>query len=161
MDPFRITNSPIADVFVVWARSEADQGSVRGFILEKGMNGLTAPKIEGKFSLRASVTGQIAMDNVEVPKENLLPNARGLSVSDFRLAYHFLLSTFLFRGPFGCLNNARYGIGWGALGAAEFCFHAARDYALDRYYALIKWSGLSRRLGSLGNNSENLLPASN
>jgi glutaryl-CoA dehydrogenase len=109
-----ITNSPIADVFVVWARCDADQGAVRGFILEKGMGGLSAPKIDGKFSLRASITGQIVMDNVQVPKENLLPGAKGLS------------------GPFGCLNNARYGIGWGALGAAEFCFHAARDYALDR-----------------------------
>jgi glutaryl-CoA dehydrogenase len=109
-----ITNSPIADVFIVWARCDADNGAIRGFILEKGMRGLTAPAIRGKFSLRASITGQISMEDVEVPKENMLPNAKGLG------------------GPFGCLNNARYGIGWGALGAAEFCFHAARQYSLDR-----------------------------
>lgn len=106
-----ITNSPIADVFVVWAKLD---GVIRGFILEKGMQGLSAPKIEGKFSLRASVTGEIVMDDVEVPEENLLPNASGLS------------------GPFGCLNKARFGIAWGALGAAEFCWHAARQYTLDR-----------------------------
>ncbi len=106
-----ITNSPIADVFVVWAKLE---GVIRGFILEKGMAGLSAPKIEGKFSLRASITGEIVMDNVFVPAENMLPNAKGLS------------------GPFGCLNKARYGIAWGALGAAEFCWHAARQYSLDR-----------------------------
>jgi glutaryl-CoA dehydrogenase len=107
-----ITNSPIADVFVVWAK---DEGSViRGFILEKGMKGLSAPKIEGKFSLRASITGEIVMDEVPVPEENLLPDAQGLG------------------GPFGCLNKARYGIAWGALGAAEFCWHAARQYTLDR-----------------------------
>lgn len=106
-----ITNSPIADVFVVWAKLE---GVIRGFILDKGMAGLSAPKIEGKFSLRASITGEIVMDNVFVPAENMLPNAKGLS------------------GPFGCLNKARYGIAWGALGAAEFCWHAARQYSLDR-----------------------------
>ncbi|HTP98994.1 MAG TPA: acyl-CoA dehydrogenase [Casimicrobiaceae bacterium] len=107
-----ISNSPIADVFVVWAKD--DQGIIRGFILEKGMKGLSAPKIEGKFSLRASVTGEIVMDEVFVPEENLLPNVQGL------------------KGPFGCLNSARYGIAWGALGAAEFCWHAARQYTLDR-----------------------------
>ncbi len=107
-----ITNSPIADVFVVWAKT--DDGVIRGFILEAGMKGLTAPKIEGKFSLRASVTGEIVMVNVEVPEANLLPNVAGLE------------------GPFGCLNRARYGIAWGALGAAEFCWMAARQYTLDR-----------------------------
>ena len=107
-----ITNSPIADVFVVWAKD--DDGVIRGFVLEKGMKGLSAPKIEGKFSLRASITGEIVMDDVFVPEENLLPNVQGL------------------KGPFGCLNNARYGIAWGALGAAEFCWHAARQYTLDR-----------------------------
>ena len=107
-----ITNSPIADVFVVWAKTDDDV--IRGFVLEKGMEGLSAPKIEGKLSLRASVTGEIVMDNVFVPEENLLPNVQGL------------------KGPFGCLNNARYGIAWGALGAAEFCWHAARQYTLDR-----------------------------
>ncbi|MDP7593661.1 MAG: acyl-CoA dehydrogenase [Litorilituus sp.] len=106
-----ITNSPIADVFVVWAKLD---GVIRGFILEKGMFGLSAPKIEGKFSLRASITGEIVMDNVFVPEENMLPDAKGLS------------------GPFGCLNKARYGIAWGALGAAEFCWHGARQYTLDR-----------------------------
>ena len=106
-----ITNSPIADVFVVWAKLE---GKIRGFILEKGMQGLSAPKIEGKFSLRASVTGEIAMDQVFVPADNILPNVSGL------------------KGPFSCLNKARYGIAWGALGAAEFCWHAARQYCLDR-----------------------------
>ncbi len=107
-----ITNSPIADIFVVWAKD--DNGEIRGYILEKGMKGLTAPKIEGKFSLRASITGEIVMDDVFVPEENLLPNVKGL------------------KGPFGCLNKARYGISWGALGAAEFCWHAARKYGLDR-----------------------------
>lgn len=107
-----ITNSPIADVFVVWAKTEDDV--IRGFVLEKGMDGLSAPKIEGKFSLRASTTGEIVMDDVFVPEENLLPNVKGL------------------KGPFGCLNRARYGIAWGALGAAEFCWHAARQYTLDR-----------------------------
>ncbi len=107
-----ISNSPIADVFVVWAKD--DEGTIRGFILEKGMKGLSTPKIEGKFSLRASVTGEIVMDDVLVPADNLLPGASGLS------------------GPFGCLNRARYGISWGALGAAEFCWHAARDYVLER-----------------------------
>nr|XP_046270830.1 glutaryl-CoA dehydrogenase, mitochondrial-like [Scatophagus argus]XP_046270831.1 glutaryl-CoA dehydrogenase, mitochondrial-like [Scatophagus argus] len=107
-----ITNSPVADIAVVWAK--CDDGKVRGFILERGMKGLSTPKIEGKFSLRASATGMILMDEVEVPEENLLPKASGLG------------------GPFGCLNNARYGIAWGALGAAEFCFHAARQYTLDR-----------------------------
>jgi glutaryl-CoA dehydrogenase len=107
-----ITNSPVADVFVVWAKD--DEGDIRGFILEKGMPGLTAPKIEGKFSLRASVTGMIMMSDVFVPAANMLPGAKGL------------------RGPFNCLNNARYGISWGALGAAEFCWHAARDYTMQR-----------------------------
>jgi glutaryl-CoA dehydrogenase len=107
-----ITNAPIADVFVVWAKTE--DGMIRGFILEKGMEGLRAPKIEGKFSLRASATGEIVMDEVFVPEENLLPGVSGL------------------RGPFSCLNNARYGIAWGVLGAAEFCWHAARDYTLER-----------------------------
>ena len=106
-----ITNSPIADVFVVWAKLE---GEIRGFILEKGMKGLSAPKIEGKFSLRASSTGEIVMDEVFVPEENIFPEVSGL------------------KGPFGCLNKARYGISWGALGAAEFCWHAARQYTLDR-----------------------------
>lgn len=108
-----ITNSPIADVFIVWAKASTD-GEIRGFILEKGMKGLSAPKIEGKFSLRASTTGEIVMEEVFVPDENLLPNVSGL------------------KGPFGCLNKARYGIAWGALGAAEFCWHAARQYTLDR-----------------------------
>ena len=107
-----ISNSPIADVFVVWAKT--DDGKVRGFILEKGMKGLSAPKIEGKFSLRASITGEIVMEDVPVPEEQLLPNVSGL------------------KGPFSCLNSARYGISWGALGAAEFCWHAARDYTLSR-----------------------------
>lgn len=107
-----ITNSPIADVFIVWAKN--DQGRIRGFILEKGMKGLTAPPMHGKLSLRVSLTGEILMDDVFVPNENELPNADGLS------------------GPLGCLDNARYGIAWGALGAAEFCWHAARQYALDR-----------------------------
>jgi glutaryl-CoA dehydrogenase len=107
-----ISNSPIADVFVVWAKT--DDGRVRGFILEKGMKGLSAPKIEGKFSLRASITGEIVMEDVFVPDEQLLPNVSGL------------------KGPFACLNSARYGISWGALGAAEFCWHAARDYTLSR-----------------------------
>jgi len=111
-----ITNSPIADVFIVWAKlkDEKDKEQIRGFILDKGMVGLTAPKIEGKFSLRASITGEIVMNNVFVPSENMLPHAKGLS------------------GPFGCLNKARYGISWGALGAAEFCWHGARQYTLDR-----------------------------
>jgi glutaryl-CoA dehydrogenase len=109
-----ITNSPIADVFVVWAKD--DGGVIRGFILEKGMRGLSAPKMEGKFSLRASVTGEIVMDDVFVPEENLLPDAQAQGLG----------------GPFGCLNKARYGIAWGALGAAEFCWHAARQYTLDR-----------------------------
>ncbi len=113
-----ITNSPIADVFVVWAKAfgadDVDDGTIRGFILEKGMKGLSAPKTEGKFSLRASITGEIVMDEVFVPDEQLMPNVQGL------------------KGPFGCLNKARYGISWGALGAAEFCWHAARQYTLDR-----------------------------
>jgi glutaryl-CoA dehydrogenase len=108
---YSLTGNKIADVFVVWAKLE---GKIRGFILEKGMAGLSAPKIEGKFSLRASITGEIVMDNVEVPEDALLPNVSGL------------------KGPFGCLNKARYGIAWGALGAAEFCWHAARQYCLDR-----------------------------
>ena len=107
-----ISNSPIADVFVVWAKT--DDGVIRGFILEKAMQGLSAPKIEGKFSLRTSITGEIVMDEVFVPEENRLPNVEGL------------------KGPFGCLNAARYGIAWGALGAAEFCWHAARRYTMDR-----------------------------
>jgi glutaryl-CoA dehydrogenase len=107
-----ITNSPAADVFVVWAKD--DGGDIRGFILERSMKGLSTPKIEGKFSLRASITGEIVMADVFVPEENLLPNVKGL------------------KGPFGCLNNARYGIAWGALGAAEFCWHAARNYTLNR-----------------------------
>ena len=106
-----ITNSPVADIFVVWGKLD---GVIRGFILEKGMEDLSAPKIEGKFSLRASITGEIVMDNVFVPADNMLPNVKGLA------------------GPFGCLNKARYGIAWGALGAAEFCWHAARQYTLDR-----------------------------
>ena len=109
-----ISNSPIADVFVVWAKSEAHGGKVRGFVLEKGMKGLSAPKIGGKLSLRASVTGEIVMDGVEVGEDALLPNAEGMS------------------GPFGCLNRARYGISWGAMGAAEDCWHRARQYGLDR-----------------------------
>ena len=107
-----ITNSPIADIFIVWAKDEA--GEIRGFILEKEMSGLSAPKIEGKFSLRASITGEIVMDEVFVPEENILPDGKGLS------------------GPFGCLNRARYGIVWGTMGAAEFCWQAARQYTLDR-----------------------------
>ncbi|WP_286830558.1 MULTISPECIES: acyl-CoA dehydrogenase [Kordiimonas] len=106
-----ITNSPIADVAVVWAKLD---GVIRGFILERGMEGFETPKIEGKMSLRASITGEIVMDGVFVPEENLLPNAKGLG------------------GPFGCLNKARFGIAWGALGAAEFCWHAARQYTMDR-----------------------------
>ncbi|MFT4150996.1 MAG: acyl-CoA dehydrogenase [Paracoccaceae bacterium] len=109
-----ISNAPIADVFVVWAKSEAHGGKIRGFVLEKGMKGLSAPKIMGKLSLRASITGEIVMQDVEVGEDALLPNVEGL------------------KGPFGCLNRARYGISWGALGAAEFCFHAARQYGLDR-----------------------------
>ena len=107
-----ISNSPLADVFVVWAKTEDDV--IRGFILEKGMEGLSAPKIEGKLALRASITGEIVMDNVFVPEENYLPNVEGL------------------KGPFGCLNNARYGIAWGVMGAAEDCWHSARQYTLDR-----------------------------
>jgi glutaryl-CoA dehydrogenase len=109
-----ITNSPIADVFVVWAKSDAHGGAIRGFILEKGMQGLSAPKIGEKLSLRASITGEVVMDEVEVPEENLLPNVQGL------------------KGPFGCLNRARYGIAWGAMGAAEACYEAARRYTLER-----------------------------
>lgn len=109
-----ISNSPIADIFVVWAKSEAHNDRIRGFVIEKGMRGLSAPKIEGKLSLRASITGEIVMDNVEVGEDALLPNVEGL------------------KGPFGCLNRARYGISWGAMGAAEACWHAARQYGLDR-----------------------------
>ena len=109
-----ISNSPIADVFVVWAKSEAHDGKIKGFILEKDMPGLSAPKIDGKLSLRASITGEIVMDGVEVSEDALLPNVEGL------------------RGPFGCLNRARFGIAWGVMGAAEFCWHAARSYGLDR-----------------------------
>lgn len=107
-----ITNSPIADLFIVWAKDE--EGKIRGFILEKGMNGLSAPKIDGKFSLRLSITGQVVMENVEVPESHLLPEVEGL------------------KGPFGCLNKARYGIAWGTLGAAEFCWHHALQYVLER-----------------------------
>jgi glutaryl-CoA dehydrogenase len=109
-----ISNAPIADVFVIWAKSEAHGGAIRGFVLEKGMKGLSAPKIGNKLSLRASITGEIVIDNVEVGEEALLPNVDGL------------------KGPFGCLNRARYGISWGVMGAAEFCWHAARQYGLDR-----------------------------
>jgi glutaryl-CoA dehydrogenase len=109
-----ISNAPLADVFVVWAKSEAHGGKIRGFVLEKGMKGLSAPKVGGKLSLRASVTGEIVMQDVEVPEDALLPGVEGL------------------KGPFGCLNRARYGIAWGVMGAAEACFHAARQYGLDR-----------------------------
>ena len=109
-----ISNAPIADVFVVWAKSEAHGGKIRGFVLEKGLNGLSAPKIQNKLSLRASITGEIVMENVAVGEDALLPDVQGL------------------KGPFGCLNRARYGISWGAMGAAEFCWHAARQYGLDR-----------------------------
>jgi glutaryl-CoA dehydrogenase len=109
-----ISNSPIADVFVVWAKSDAHEGAIRGFILEKGMKGLSAPKIEGKLSLRASITGEIVMDGVVVSEDQLLPNVSGL------------------KGPFGCLNRARYGIAWGTMGAAEDCWTRARQYTLDR-----------------------------
>ena len=109
-----ISNSPVADVFVVWAKSDEHDGRIRGFVLDKGAKGLDAPKIEGKLSLRASITGMIMMDGVEVGDDALLPGVEGL------------------KGPFGCLNRARYGISWGALGAAEFCFHAARSYGLER-----------------------------
>jgi glutaryl-CoA dehydrogenase len=109
-----ISNAPIADVFVVWAKSAAHDNQIRGFVLTKGLAGLSAPKIGGKLSLRASVTGEIVMDNVEVGEDALLPNVSGL------------------KGPFGCLNRARYGISWGALGAAEDCWHRARQYTLDR-----------------------------
>jgi glutaryl-CoA dehydrogenase len=110
-----ISNSPIADVMVVWAKSQAHDGAIKGFVLQRGMKGLSAPKIEGKLSLRASVTGQIVMEDVEVGEEAVLPNVAGL------------------KGPFGCLNRARYGIAWGSMGAAEFCWHAARQYGLDRH----------------------------
>ena len=110
-----ISNSPIADVFIIWAKSDAHEGKVKGFILEKNMPGLSAPVIDGKLSLRVSVTGKIVLDNVIVTEEALLPNIQGL------------------KGPFGCLNRARYGISWGALGAAEFCWHTARQYGLDRH----------------------------
>ena len=109
-----ISNAPIADVFVVWAKSAEHNNQIRGFILEKGMKGLSAPKIGGKLSLRASITGEIVMDGVVVPESALLPNVSGL------------------KGPFGCLNRARYGISWGAMGAAEDCMHRARQYTLDR-----------------------------
>ena len=109
-----ITNSPIADVFIIWAKSDAHDNKIKGFVLERGMKGLESPKIEGKFSLRASTTGMIQMDEVFVPEENILPNVSGLA------------------GPFGCLNRARYGIAWGTMGSAEFCWHAARQYTLER-----------------------------
>mmetsp|Transcript_17358 Transcript_17358/g.15265 ORF Transcript_17358/g.15265 Transcript_17358/m.15265 type:complete len:141 (-) Transcript_17358:487-909(-) len=107
-----ISNSPIADVFVIWAKD--DKGDIRGFVLEKGMKGLSAPKIDGKLSLKASITGMIMMDDVEVPKENMFPEVKGL------------------KGPFTCLNKARFGISWGVLGAGEYCFHQAREYTLQR-----------------------------
>jgi glutaryl-CoA dehydrogenase len=110
-----ISNAPFADVFIIWAKSDAHQGGIRGFVLEKGMQGLSAPKIKGKLSLRASTTGMIVMEDVAVGDDALLPDVQGL------------------KGPFGCLNRARYGISWGALGAAEFCMHAARQYGLDRH----------------------------
>lgn len=110
-----ISNAPFADVFVIWAKSEEHGGKIRGFILEKGMKGLSAPKIGGKLSLRASTTGEVVMDGVEVGEDALLPNVQGL------------------KGPFGCLNRARYGISWGVMGSAEFCWHAARQYGLDRH----------------------------
>ncbi|WP_299146175.1 acyl-CoA dehydrogenase [uncultured Tateyamaria sp.] len=109
-----ISNAPIADVFVVWAKSDAHDGKIRGFVLDKGTKGLSSPKIQNKLSLRASITGEIVMENVEIPDTALLPDVQGL------------------KGPFGCLNRARYGIAWGAMGAAEFCWHAARQYGLDR-----------------------------
>ena len=109
-----ISNSPVADIFVIWAKSEAHDNKIKGFVLEKGMKGLTAPKIKGKMSLRASITGEIIMQNVEVSEDSVLENVEGL------------------KGPFGCLNRARYGISWGVLGAAEFCWHAAREYGLNR-----------------------------
>ncbi|WP_375428547.1 acyl-CoA dehydrogenase family protein, partial [uncultured Sphingomonas sp.] len=109
-----ISNSPIADVFIIWAKSDAHDDQIRGFVLERGSDGLVTPKIEGKLSLRASITGMIMMDDVEVGDDALLPDVQGL------------------KGPFGCLNRARYGISWGAIGAAEFCLHAARQYGLDR-----------------------------
>ncbi|VDK57124.1 unnamed protein product, partial [Cylicostephanus goldi] len=109
-----ISNSPVADVLIVWARSDRHNNDIKGFILEKGMEGLTCPKIEGKLSLRTSITGQIAMDEVPVPEANLLPKVKGLA------------------GPFGCLNNARMGIAFGTLGAAEDCFHRSREYAMER-----------------------------
>jgi glutaryl-CoA dehydrogenase len=109
-----ISNAPIADVFVIWAKSDAHGGGIRGFVLEKGMKGLSTPKIEGKLSLRASITGMVMMDGIELSEDALLPEIQGL------------------KGPFGCLNRARYGISWGSMGAAEFCFHAARQYGLDR-----------------------------
>ena len=109
-----ITNSPIADIAVVWAKSDAHEGKIRGFIVERGTKGFSTPKIDGKLSLRASITGEIVLDEAFVPEENLLPNVSGL------------------KGPFGCLNKARYGIAWGTMGAAEFCWHAARQYTLDR-----------------------------
>ncbi len=110
-----ISNAPIADVFVVWAKSDAHDGKIKGFVLEKGMTGLSAPKIDGKLSLRASITGEIVMDDVEVSEDALLPHVEGL------------------KGPFGCLNRARYGIAWGVMGSAEFCWHASRQYGLDRH----------------------------
>lgn len=109
-----ITNSPVADVMIVWAKNLDEDGAIRGFILERGMPGLETPTIHGKLALRASITGMMMFDNVEVPAENMLPNVKGL------------------KGPFGCLNNARYGIAWGALGAAESCLAQAREYTLER-----------------------------
>ena len=109
-----ISNSPVADVFIIWAKSDAHGGKIRGFVLDKGTKGLSTPKIAGKLSLRASITGEIVMDNVEIPEDAILPDVEGL------------------KGPFGCLNRARYGISWGVLGAAEFCWHAALQYGLDR-----------------------------
>ena len=118
-----ISNSPIADVFIVWAKT--DDNVIKGFILERGAKGLSTPKIEGKLALRTSVTGEIVMDEVFVPNENLLPNVEGL------------------KGPFGCLNSARYGICWGVMGAAESCWHAARDYTLEHVQFKRLWQQLS------------------
>ncbi|MDN3710725.1 acyl-CoA dehydrogenase family protein [Paracoccus cavernae] len=126
-----ISNAPIADVFVVWAKSEAHGGKIRGFVLDKGTKGLSAPKIQGKLSLRASITGEIVLENVEVGEDALLPYVEGL------------------KGPFGCLNRARYGIAWGAMGAAEFCFHAARQYGLTANSSTSRWPRRSFSSSSL------------
>lgn len=129
-----ITNSPIADIAIVWAK--CDDKKIRGFIVERSMKGFSTPKIEGKFSLRASETGQIVLDDVHVPAENLLPNVQGLSVHkkfhDKKSSRYKMSIYILIKGPFGCLNNARYGIAWGVMGAAEFCFNISRQYTIDR-----------------------------